>query len=484
MKNITVDLLKDKVHEECGVFGIYRIDDDIDVASVSRDALFALQHRGQESAGIAVNCDGNFKAVKDIGMVSEVLTEEAMDTIKCNGNIAVAHVRFTPYSQLDRASSQPLVIRYIEGSMAICNNGAITNFAEIRKELEEGGAIFQSFSPAELIAYVVASKMIKAVSIEDAVMQASKKIKGAYSFVLSSPTKLIAVRDPQGYRPLCVGKLGRGYVVASESCAFDSIGAKFLRHIKPGEMVVIDEEGFHSYMIEEPLKQSLCLFEYVYIARPDSVLDCGYVNEIRREFGKVLAEKFPVEADIVCGVPDSGIDAAQGYAKQSGIPYGNVFIKNKYIGRSLSNVKNTKKERLLKMRLNVLKNQVKGKKLVIIDDSIIHGDTSAHIVSILREAGAREIHMRISSPPIKYPCHYGSDISSERYMISNLMSTSELKNYIGVDSLGFLDIEDMEKITKKDGVGVCGSCFTGKYTSPVPKEHYVDKFSKKIDLAK
>ncbi len=482
--NCNTDFFNDKVHEECGVFGIFSKDKNINVARVARNALYALQHRGQESAGIAVNFDGDFKSVKDIGMVSEVLTDNAIETLGNDGNIAVGHVRFTPYESLDRAGTQPLVIRYIQGSMCICNNGSITNMAEIRKELEEGGAIFQSFSHAEMIAYVIATERVETESFEEAVKKALNKIEGAYSFVVSSPSKLIAVRDPYGFRPLCIGKMGESYVVASESCAFDSIGAKFLRNVHPGEMVVIDENGFNSYQALKAKKSSLCLFEYVYIARPDSVLDCGSVHRLRREFGKELAKEFPVEADIVCGVPDSGIDAAQGYAEESGIPYNAAFIKNKYIGRSLSNVKNTKKERLLKMRLNVLKDQVRGKRVVIIDDSIIHGDTAGHIVRLLREAGAAEVHMRISAPLLKYNCYYGSDLKSEKEMIANIMSVEELKNYIGADSLGCMDINKMKAITEKSGVGVCDACFTGNYPGPVPKEDYIDKFSKKINIVK
>ena len=484
MKDITIDMLNDKVHEECGVFGIYSRDEDLDVALISRDALYALQHRGQESAGIAVNKGGKFKCIKDIGMVSEVFTESVMEELEVGANIAIGHVRYTPYKSLDRAGSQPLVIRYIQGSMSICHNGSITNFAEIRKELEEGGAIFQSFSNAELIAYVIASERVNSDSIEEAVKNASLKLQGAYSFVANSPSKLFAVRDPNGFRPLCIGKLGKSYVVASESCVFDSIGAQFLRNVRPGEMVVIDEEGLHSYQIEEANNTSLCLFEYVYIARPDSVLDCGSVHAIRKEFGKQLARDYPVGADIVCGVPDSGNDAAQGYAEQSGIPYSAAFIKNKYIGRGLSNVKNTKKERLLKMRLNVLKSQVKGKRIVIIDDSLIHGNTASHIVKLLREAGASEVHMRISSPPLKYTCHYGSDFDFEKDMVANIMTEDEIKNFIGADSLGYISIDNMKKIIDKNGIGVCDACFSGVYNGPVPKESYVDKFSKKIEITK
>ena len=481
MKNNSLDFYNEKVHEECGVFGIYKMDDEVDVASISRDALYALQHRGQESAGIAVNNDGNFKSIKDVGMVSEVLTNQAVEELGTDGKIAIAHVRYTPYQALDRAGSQPLVIRYIQGSLAICHNGSITNFAEIRKNLEEGGAIFQSFSNAELIAYVIATERVNSETIEDAVKNACNKIEGAYSFVLTSPSKLIAVRDPYGFRPLCVGKLGQSYVVASESCAFDSIGAQFIRHVKPGEMVVIDEDGFHSYMIEKPKKSALCVFEYVYIARPDSILDCGPVHAVRKEFGKELARDFPVEADLVCGVPDSGNEAAQGYAEESGIPYSAVFVKNKYIGRSLSSMKNTKKERLLMMRLNVLKHKVRGKKVVIIDDSIVRGETSKHIVRLMREAGAAEVHMLISSPPFVCPCYFGVDIHDKESLIANKLTTSEICEYIGADSLGYLSINSLRKIAEGANIEFCDGCFTGSYDAEIPRTIFVDKYAKKIN---
>ena len=463
MKNNSLDFYNEKVHEECGVFGIYKMDDEVDVASISRDALYALQHRGQESAGIAVNNDGNFKSIKDVGMVSEVLTNQAMEELGTDGKIAIAHVRYTPYQALDRAGSQPLVIRYIQGSLAICHNGSITNFAEIRKNLEEGGAIFQSFSNAELIAYVIATERVNSETIEDAVKNACNKIEGAYSFVLTSPSKLIAVRDPYGFRPLCVGKLGQSYVVASESCAFDSIGAQFIRHVKPGEMVVIDEDGFHSYMIERPKKSALCVFEYVYIARPDSILDCGPVHAVRKEFGKELARDFPVEADLVIGVPESGIDAAIGYSEESGIPYEKGIVKNNYIGRTF--IKPTQGERMksVKIKLNPL-SSIKGKRVVVIDDSVVRGTTVDRIVTMLREAGASEVHMRISSPPFMWPCYYGTDIPSKGELIACNHTIEEIRQISGADSFGYLPVEHL---TFSDDVCYCDGCFTGQYPADI-----------------
>ncbi len=507
---MTIDFFNDKVQDECGVFGIFRRDDKLDLPTLSRDALYALQHRGQESAGIALNFDGQFTSVKNVGMVSEVLTDRAMTDFndfkenyfktkekeaKAMGEeyvpdlskiteIAVAHVRHTPNTMLSRASSQPLVIRYIKGSMCIALNGYITNFCEIRRELEDGGAIFQSNTNAELVAYVVAVMRISSQSFEEAVRKAAQKIEGSYSFVISSPDRLIAVRDPHGFRPLCLGKIQNTYAVASESCAFDSIGARTIRHIKPGEMVVIDKDGLSSYQIEKPEKESLCLFEYIYIARPDSILDCGSVHYLRKEFGRELAREFPIDADIVSGVPDSGSDASQGYAEESGIPYSTVFVKNKYIGRNLSNVKDNKKERLFKMRLNVLSHQVKGKRVIIVDDSIVKGDTIKYIVTLLRNAGASEVHVRISSPQMKYNCYFGSDLDDSEKMFSNRFAEEDFCSETGADSIGFIDISKMKKIAEIGGMGVCDACFTGKYPAPTPKEIFVDRYAQRISRIK
>lgn len=367
MNSFDFDVNSDKAHEECGVFGIYRVNDELDCVSIAQDALYGLQHRGQESAGIAVNNDGEFTCVKDTGKVSAVFSDKNLSKLP-NGKIVLGHVRYTPFANLDRASSQPLVIRYIKGSLAISHNGSITNYTQIRNELESGGAIFQSNSNAELIAYVIATQRINSSSIEEAVIKSAEKIEGAYSLILSSPNKLIALRDPYGFRPLCLGKLLDSYVVASESCALDSIGAKFLRDIKPGEMLVIDDKGLHSQIIKTAEKTSFCMFEYVYIARPDSVINGVSVHLARKKAGEILYKEHPVEADIVCGVPDSGLDAAQGFSKASGIPYAIGFVKNKYIGRQISGRHQDKKERLLKTKLNALKANVEGKRVVIIDD--------------------------------------------------------------------------------------------------------------------
>lgn len=328
---VDIDSKQDKAFDECGVFGIYRNDEDLDVVEITQDALYGLQHRGQESAGITVNCNGEFSTVKELGMVSEVFNEKTLSRLK-NGKIAVGHVRYTSSDTLDRASNQPLVLRYKEGSIAIASNGSITNFPEIRTELERGGAIFQSNSNAELMAYVIASERCLTDNLEDAVLRSMDKLKGAYSTVICAPSRLIGMRDMYGFRPLCIGKVKNSYVLSSESCVIDSLGGAFVRDVEPGEMVVIDEDGFHSYKARFTAEQtSFCLFEYVYVARPDSVINGVSVHQARFKAGELLFKEYPLDADIVCGVPDSGLIAAEGYASASGIPFGMGFMKNKFI---------------------------------------------------------------------------------------------------------------------------------------------------------
>ena len=371
-------------------------------------------------------------------------------------------------------------MRYIEGSLSLANNGSITNFAEIRTELERGGAIFQSNSHAEVIGYTIATNRIGKNSFEEAVLSTMNDLKGAYSIVISSPSKLMGVRDPHGFKPLCIGKLQNSYIITSESCVIDTLGGEFIRDVEPGELVVIDEEGFKSYHCDKKKTTSLCLFEDVYFARPDSKIDGVNVNEARHRAGKILFEENPIEADIVCGVPDSGLDAAQGYAEASGITYATAFIKNKYIGRTSDGVGNDKRQRLLRMRLNVLKNVVAGKRVVIIDDSIIHGNTSAHIVRLLRDAGAKEVHMRISSPEFIYPCYFGVDLPDEDNLISNKLSVDKLRERINADSLSFLSIEGLHKIAEGCKIGLCDGCFSGNYHADKPNVIFEDKFALKI----
>lgn len=469
----------DKANEECGVFGIYKNNSEIDIVDITQDALYGLQHRGHVSAGITVNSGGSFTSVKELGMVSEVFTEKTLKKLT-NGDIAVGHVRYTSGGNLDRAANQPLVLRYKEGSIAIANNGSITNFPQIRKELERGGAIFQSNSNAELMAYVIATERCSTDNLEDAVLRAMDRFEGAYSTVICAPTRLIAFRDCFGFRPLCIGKVRDSYVFTSESCVIDSIGGEFVRDVKPGEMVVVDKDGIHTYQqTKKSERTSLCIFEYVYLARPDSYIDGVSVHTARIRAGEQLYKENPIEADMVCGVPDSGIVAAEGYAKASGIPLGMGFMKNKFIGRNVGTGMN-KIKRLMQTKLTALKSNVEGKRVIVIDDSIIRGETSKHIVRLLREAGAAEVHMLISSPPFVAPCYFGTDITDKEHLIANNMTVEEIRNEIGADTLGYLSIEGVRSIAKDAKIDLCDGCFTENYAAEVPTTFFVDKYATKI----
>ena len=475
---VDIDPHVDKANEECGVFGIFN-NDNLDSVAITHDALYGLQHRGQISAGITVNNGGNFSTIKELGMVSEVFPEKVLKKLQ-SGKITVGHVRYTSSLSLDRAANQPLVLRYKEGSIAISSNGSITNFPEIRKELERGGAIFQSNSNAELMAYVIATERCSTDNLEDAVLNSMKKLDGAYSTVICAPSRLIAFRDIYGFRPLCIGKLQNSYVFSSESCVFDSIGAEFVRDVKPGEMVVVNDEGVKSYMLEsEPVKTSLCLFEYVYLARPDSVIDGVSVHTARIRAGELLYKEYPIEADMVCGVPDSGIIAAEGYAKASNIPYGMGFMKNKFIGRKVGTGMD-KKKRLMQTKLTALKSNVEGKRIIVIDDSIVRGETSKHIVKLLKDAGAKEVHMLVSSPPFVFPCYFGIEISDEKNLIANKMTKEQIREEIGADSLGYLSVESVREIAKDANIDLCDGCFTKNFSAKVPTTFFVDKYANKI----
>ncbi len=470
----------DSPQDECGVFGIYAADGEIDVIKETYTALYALQHRGQESAGIAVNDGGDIKCVKNLGSVSDVFTAENLEDLP-KGKIAVGHVCYSPEHRLTPMAAQPLIMRYIKGSLALAQNGALTNRAQLHKSLEQGGAMFQANTNAELIAYVIASLRLSYGTIEETVVNAMKELEGAYSIVLTSPSMLIGARDPNGFRPLCIGKKKNSYMIASESCALDAVGAEFIRDVEPGEVVVVDQNGIRSFKDNCTGKTSMCLFEYVYVARPDSVIDGVSVHMARQEAGRLLAREHPVEADMVCGVPDSGLSAALGYSIESGIPYGTALIKNKYIGRTFAQKRISDREEILKVKLNVLRAGVEGKRIIIIDDSIIHGATCSYIVRLLRAAGAKEVHLRISSPPFLNPCYYGIDISDRSALVSNKMSTEELRASIGADSLGYLSIEGLRSIAKEAKVGLCDACFSGDYPAAVPTEIFEDRFARKLE---
>lgn len=422
-----------KVHEECGVFGVFS-PNTYDIASTVYYGLFALQHRGQESCGIVVNDDGLFNSYKDIGLVNDVFSPERLDALG-KGSIAVGHVRYGTTGNNDRLNCQPILVNHIKGKMALAHNGNLINSYELRTELENSGSIFHTTSDTEVISYIITKERISSASIEEAVNKAMNRIKGAYSLVIMSPSKLIAVRDENGFRPLCYGQTEDGsYVIASESCALDAVGAKFIRDLEPGEIIVFDKDGLRSIKDHcKKAKPSMCIFEYIYFVCPDSVIDGCSVHEARLRAGSFLALEHPVQTDIVVGVPDSGIDAAIGYSRQSGIPYGIGFIKNKYIGRTFITPGQKSREDKVRIKLNPISETVKGKRVVLIDDSIVRGTTSGRIVKLLREAGATEVHMRVSAPPFLNPCYYGTDIDSRESLIACHHTVEEIADIIGVD---------------------------------------------------
>ncbi len=455
------------LHEECGVFGIY--DPSGDPAATTYYGLVSLQHRGQEGCGIAVNRDREIFHYKDQGLVNEVFNEEILDKLK--GRMAIGHVRYSTAGGKTRENVQPLVLRYIKGSLAISHNGNITNTAEIKHELEHNGAIFQTTSDTEIIAYLIARERINTSSIEEAVKKAMQRLKGAFSLLVMSPNKLIAARDPWGFRPLSMGKRDSAIVFASETCAFDAIDAHFVRNILPGEVVTVEDGNIRTDTELCGNSSHLCIFEHIYFARPDSIIENEVVHECRKRAGAFLAQQAPVDADIVIGVPDSGLSAAQGYAEYSGIPEDTGFIKNKYIARTFIKPTQNSRETAVKMKLNVLKSAVAGKRVVMVDDSIVRGTTSGRIVKMLRDAGAKEVHVRISSPPFTHPCFFGTDVPSGDQLIANRMSIEETAKYIDADSLEYLSLENLKKIAPNSSCGFCAACFTGEYAVDV--EHLI-----------
>ena len=472
----------DNIHEECGVFGIYSNKTE-DVASQTYVALYALQHRGQESCGIVVNDDGVLKHHKNLGLVNQVFDKETLEKLG-TGNISIGHVRYSTTGNSNSTNAQPLVVRHVKGPMAIAHNGNLTNAHELRTEFENKGMIFHSTNDTEAISYTITQERLSSPSIEAAVEKMMYRIKGAYSLLIMSPKKLIAVRDPNGFRPLSMGKTDSGYVFSSETCAFDSIGAKFIRDLKPGEIVVVDKNGPRSIETHCGNKGTVCVFEYVYFARPDSVIEGSSVHKARLRAGKYLWREHPVDADIVIGVPDSGLDAALGFSLESGIPYGIGFIKNRYIGRTFIQPTQTERTNSVKIKLNAISDTVKGKRVVMIDDSIVRGTTSGRIVNLLREAGAKEVHVRISSPPFVAPCYFGTDIDSKENLIACKMNNEEICKYIGADSLGYLSVDNVKKLAGNSDCDFCVGCFTEKYPVEVPKEMPKDKFENKISQNK
>ncbi|MDE7270814.1 MAG: amidophosphoribosyltransferase [Acetatifactor sp.] len=463
---------QDKLREECGVFGAYDFDGG-DVSATIYYGLLALQHRGQESCGIAVSDTGGPKgrvlSSKDMGLVNEAFTAEQLEHLK--GDIGVGHVRYSTAGSSTRENAQPLVLNYVKGTLGLAHNGNLINAPQLRRELEYTGAIFQTTIDSEVIAYHIARERLHAKSVEEAVGRAMKKIKGAYSLAIMSPRKLIGARDPYGFRPLCIGRRGNTWMLASESCALDTVGADFIRDVEPGEIVTISpEKGVESdksHVIPKE-QHARCVFEYIYFARPDSILDNTSVYHARIMAGKFLAMDSPVDADIVVGVPESGNCAAMGYSMQSGIPYGIAFMKNTYVGRTFISPGQKNRESGVQVKLNPIREAVEGKRVIMIDDSIVRGTTSDRIVRMLREAGAREVHMRVSSPPFLWPCYFGTDVPAREQLIAYNHSIEEIRDIIGADSLAYLRIERLDEMV--NGLGICRGCFTGSYPLTPPTE--------------
>lgn len=468
----------DKLKEECGVFGVYDFDGG-DVASTIYYGLLALQHRGQESCGIAVSDTqgpkGKVISTKDMGLVNEAFTPEHLEKLK--GDIGVGHVRYSTAGSSCRENAQPLVLNYVKGTLGLAHNGNLINAPQLRRELEYTGAIFQTTIDSEVIAYHIARERLKSKTVEEAVGRAMDKIMGAYSLVIMSPRKLIGARDPYGFKPLCIGKRDNTYILASESCALDTVGADFVRDVLPGEIVTISpEKGIESNMSHalQQDKHARCVFEYIYFSRPDSIIDGVSVYHSRIMAGKFLAMDSPVEADLVVGVPESGNCAALGYSLQSGIPYGTAFVKNAYVGRTFIKPKQKSRESSVQVKLNAIREAVEGKRIIMIDDSIVRGTTSDRIVRMLRDAGAKEVHMRVSSPPFLWPCYFGTDVPAREQLIAYNRSVQEISDIIGTDSLAYLRLERLEELV--NGLGICKGCFTGNYPMEPPTEDIRGEF--------
>lgn len=448
------------LHEECGIIGIFS-PEEIDAASICYYGLYALQHRGQESCGIAANQDGEVRLHKDMGLVHDVFTNDNLAQLP--GRAAIGHVRYSTTGQSVRENAQPLLTRYSKGLMALAHNGNLANTEQLRNELEDQGAIFQTTIDSEIIAYLIARYRVATGSVEEAVGKAMQHLQGAYCLLVMSRGKLIAVRDPLGFRPLCMGKLGDAVVFASESCALDTIGAEFVRDIEPGEIVVVDRHGLRSLKANCRGLHRKCIFEYIYFARSDSTIDGIGVHEARLEAGRLLARQYPVEADLVLGVPDSGIDAAMGYSQESGIPFGKGFVRNGYIGRTFIKPSQAQRETAVRIKLNPVRSSVAGKRIVMVDDSIVRGTTSARIVHMLKEAGAREVHVRISAPPFLWPCYFGTDIPSIDELTARKNSLEQIRSMIGADSLGYLQLDSLGQMIGESGHRFCDACFSGDY---------------------
>lgn len=454
-------LQDDSLHEECGVIGVYRTEKN--AARHAYYGLFALQHRGQECAGIAVNQGGDIEVKKGMGLVADVFNEQALNELQ--GNIAIGHVRYSTAGDKDVRNAQPLVAKYKKGDIGLAHNGNLVNAENIREILEDSGVIFHSTTDSESILNLIARYSSK--GIENGIKNTMSLLKGAYALVLTTGNSLIGIRDPHGLRPLCIGKISDGYVLASESCALDVVDAEFIRDVEPGEIVIINEDGLRSIEPASMCQKHLCVFEHIYFARPDSVLDGDNVYDFRVHTGRLLARQRKIEADMVMPVPDSGVPAAIGYAKESGIPYGEGLVKNRYIGRTFIQPTQEMRENAVRIKLSPLKSNLEGKRVIMIDDSIVRGTTSKRIVEQIRKAGAKEIHVCITSPPVQYSCYFGIDTPYRKYLIGAQKTVDEICEYLGADSLTYLGLEELkEACGYKDQF--CSACFDGKYPMEVP----------------
>ena len=466
------------LHEECGVFGVFA-PKKTDVAALAYYGLYALQHRGQESCGIVVNDDGLFCSHKDLGLVSEVFSHKALSALPC-GTMAVGHVRYGTTGKTNRSNCQPLEVNHQKGRMALAHNGNLSNAAALRNALELSGAIFHTTSDTETICYIITKERLRTPSIEDALSAAMDTLEGAYSLVLMSPQKLLCARDPHGFRPLCFGQTPDGaWVVASESCALTAVGAAFIRNVEPGEILVFSKNGVLSrkeHCCAAPKK--LCVFEYIYFARPDSVIDGVSVHASRVKAGEILAKAHPADADLVIGAPDSGLDAALGFSKASGIPYGIGLIKNKYIGRTFISPGQSNRVDGVRIKLSAVESELRGKRIVLVDDSIVRGTTMTRVVALLRDAGAKEVHVRVTAPPFLHPCYYGTDIDSTENLIACHHSVKETAALIGADSLGYLPLEALRELAGCDGY--CSACFSGAYPTDISGANVKNRFEQRL----
>lgn len=469
--------------EECGVFGIYDKSGKLNLPYETYRALFSLQHRGQESCGIALNVDGVLNAHVGMGLVSDVFDKNTIQSLDESAKMATGHVRYATSGKQTLANAQPMIVHHSKGAMALCHNGNLVNAAQLRRELENDGSIFHGTSDTEIITHLITKYRLSEPNIESAISKTMDVIEGAYCLVVMSATKIIAVRDPYGIRPLCIGILpeNQGYVFASESVALDTVGAEFLRDVKPGEIVIADINGLR--FIDDKCNTkpfSLCVFEYMYFSRPDSVIEGTCVHEARIQAGKYLAKSSPVDADVVIGAPDSGLDAAQGFAQMSKIPYATGIVKNKYVGRSFIQGDQQQRTNTVRIKLNPIPSTIKGKRVVLVDDSIVRGTTSKRLIELLYKAGAVEVHFRVSSPPFKYPCYFGTDVPNKDLLIATNRNVEEIRRELGCDSLAYLSLDDANKLAINSTCGFCMGCFSGKYPCDVSGAGSVEPYQRPL----